>query len=204
LEADQFAPGTFIAADGTLSQSAGILITDTTTPDLTVSGLQPGQRYLYRVRALRETEPSVTQPARVAQTTAIFRLIDQWRNAVFAGLLHDPRSALTADYDGDGISNGAEYAMGRDALRPDIGADPLVYEQDGYLHLSYRRPELIEDVAITPQATGTLTLNGWSSAAIVPVSVSAPDAFGIQTVIVRDSVPISSSERRFLRVRYDF
>lgn len=203
-QADDFAPGSLIAADGTPDQEEGILVEDPLASDILVSGLQPGQRYLYRVRALRDSEPSVTQPARTAQTTAVFRLIDQWRNAVFAGLLGDPRSALDADFDGDGIINAVEYSTGRDPLTPELLPEAVFHLQDGYLHLTFRRPALMEDVVITPQASSSMTAAGWSSSEVVHVSTSEPDAFGIQTVTVRDSIPLSGAVRRFLRLHFDF
>ncbi|TDU69254.1 hypothetical protein EI77_02902 [Prosthecobacter fusiformis] len=202
---DAFAPGTLISAAGVGGQAEGILVEDGWASEYPISGLPVGQTYLYRVRALRGTELSAVQPpvqVTIAPQTPAQSLED-WRLAWFASELQDPATLPENDYDQDGVTNIAEYAMGLNPREPDAWlSQPRCTLQSGYLCLTYRRRANMENVQIVPLASGDLA--AWNSQGLVTLSISSPDEEGIETVIVRDAVLQSSRSRRFMRLGLDF
>jgi autotransporter-associated beta strand protein len=119
--------------------------------------------------------------------------------------LSGANAALTADPDGDGLSNLAEYAFGRDPNATDGGAlaqtQIVTVAGSKYLALSYTRPagaNAATDITYTPQRTTDLAVP-WSSADIVVQSI-APGPGTLETVTVRSTHPMNTMTKEFLRV----
>ena len=116
------------------------------------------------------------------------RFGDDFENPAIAG--------AEVDADGDGLGNLLEYAT---------DSDPLLYTGDAitfgmtevgglrYLSVTVRRNPAATDVTLSVE--GGDELSSWSPGGLVTVT-STPTL-----LIVRDSVPISTGEKRFLRVK---
>ena len=101
---------------------------------------------------------------------------------------------------GDGIPNLVKYALG---LNPTlVAANPVTMSQvvvngSTYLQLSVNRNSAVANVTIDGLSTGTLTdPNSWSTGTTVIVT-NTPSVF-----TVRDSLPIESNSKRFLKLRF--
>ena len=110
-------------------------------------------------------------------------------------------TTATGDPDGDGIANLVEYTLG---LAPTVSnANPNSLSQvtvsgSTYLQLSVNRNPAVTNVTIEGLSAGTLTdANAWSTATTVNDPSNTTSVF-----TVRDSVPISTTSKRFLRLRF--
>lgn len=115
-------------------------------------------------------------------------------NAVpFAQL--DPQN----DPDADGLPNLLEYALGLDPMRSDnaaaLVASPMEHANNTYLSLLIPMNPDAEDVALTIEVSSDLVT--WFSGP-AHTTVVADTA---ESRLVRDNTPLSSSPRRFMRVR---
>ena len=107
----------------------------------------------------------------------------------------------SADPDGDGLLNLVEYALG---LTPSVSnANPITLSQvtvngSSYLQLSVSRDPSVTNVLFEGLSAGTLTdANAWSAATTVNDPNNTTSVF-----TVRDSVPMSTTGSRFLRLRF--
>jgi hypothetical protein len=197
-QASNFAPGTFISATGVGGQSAGIQINSATTTALTITGLVPNQNYVYRVRAKRGTE----QSASIGQTfvTTLATDFAFWRETYFPTALGNPAiSGPNADPDGDGQSNLLEYALGSHPLIASTAGLPSFSYHGAYLRMTFLRRVNAPDVIYQPQSSGSLT-SGFGPD-VTEISASAPDAEGLQIVVVEDNVAMTEAPQRFMRLR---
>jgi hypothetical protein len=104
-------------------------------------------------------------------------------------------SSPHADPDGDGAANFLEYALGGDPLAADPGILPALLLRNGHLALGFERigaPDLIYELLVSDDPTGFSWQSIWSSTG----SANVPGF-----VIVDDSPPSPSPERRFLRLK---
>ena len=106
----------------------------------------------------------------------------------------------TGDPDGDGVANLIEYALG---LNPTlVSANPVTFSQvnvngSTYLQLSVNRNPAVTNVTIEGLSAGTLSSSTvWSTSDTVIVT-DTPSVF-----TVRDNVPVSTTGKRFLRLRF--
>ena len=118
-----------------------------------------------------------------------------WRDLHFsaseqsAGLAAD-----AADPDGDGLTNLAEYALGRD---PRAFSAPLVPTRDGDgLSILFTRPANLLDVSYGAESSDDLT--HWSPVPL-EVLVTGP----VETVRARDPLTTGDPFRRMLRLRFE-
>ena len=126
----------------------------------------------------------------------------QWFSAAESAI-----SGINSDADGDGLSNGIEYALGRNPRAPDA-SDVLTsaLEMDGaagpFLTISFRRSLSIQSTTTTPEILGTLGgtwLSGNSNLLQVGTTVNVGD--GSETLKYRDTLPVGSSPQRFIRLK---
>jgi hypothetical protein len=124
---------------------------------------------------------------------------DQWHDLSFAGGLANPAGLMLADPDQDGVRNLLEYAFGTqpgNASPSPIAVDTATIGQDTYLRLSITRSPAAAWLTWVVEATSDLANPAsWSSSGLV-VEVNTPSQ-----LTVRDSVPVSSGVRRFMRLR---
>lgn len=196
---DGFAPGTLIHASGAGGHDQGFAIADPWATDFAIRGLQPGQSYRYRVRAMRGSEASEVQNSILATLPSepAAPTFEEWRELHFAGDLENPLTLAHADFGGHGFPNLLLYALGLDPRTPPPSALlPRVLPQDGYLTLTYQRRANLPEIQVIPVGCGDPS--SWSSAGLTTLSVSEPDENGLETVVVRDAFPIASKNRRFM------
>ncbi len=128
---------------------------------------------------------------------------DTWRFAHFT--VHDladpARSGPSADFDGDGLPNLMEYALGGDPKTADAPTHTThVSLIAGHLTLDYTRPNSITDVSYTVEWSNDLKTWSTGNTIIEPVSSTInPD--NTITVTNRAMALLSASQRQFLRLR---
>lgn len=121
-------------------------------------------------------------------------------------------AADSADPDGDGLSNLLEYALGSGPRAPSPSASPIVALEDGFLVLRFTRTPAHPDVVLSVEASTDFTdptrwsLIAQSAGGAETISngasaVTETDAGPLTAVRVRDVLPITSGQRRFLRLR---
>ncbi len=132
-------------------------------------------------------------------------LINAWGAA--EGLVGE-EAALTADPDGDGLSNLVEYALGLDPQSPDplpaarLEPDNVVtYAEPSppaahRLTLRFTRPAGREGVLYRVKVSSDL--KDWQD--ISPLSVESGPEAGMESVIARDPVSTAGGGRRFMRL----
>jgi hypothetical protein len=115
-------------------------------------------------------------------------------------------SGPTADANNDGVTNLQAYASGLDAWTPATAANggrPDAQVQGGYLTVTFTRLKTATDVTCIPEVSADLSISSWNSGAgfTTQVGVISLDSRREQ-VTVRDNVPVSTTPRRFMRVRF--
>ena len=147
--------------------------------------------------------PGYTVAASPADTATVtladLPLYDAWLSG-FA-FAQGANKTATGDPDGDGIANVIEYALG---LAPTVAnANPITLSEvtvngNTYLQLSVSRNPAVTNVSIEGLSAGTLTdANAWSNATTVNDPNNTTSVF-----TVRDSVPIITADKRFLRLGF--
>jgi hypothetical protein len=109
-----------------------------------------------------------------------------------AGDLDDP--------DRDGIANLLEYALGLDPNHSSASGVPAGSTSGGYLTLTFNRQKSATDITYSVEATGDLGSSWnriWSSSSVPYGGGSNPS----QQVTVQDTVPVSGSPKRFMRLK---
>jgi len=130
-----------------------------------------------------------------------------WQNQYFAA--NDPNRAFDADPNLDGEENLFEYYTGSNPTLADVSRAPFstIADLSGteYLTLSFVRANWVNDVTARVEATGDLVSGPWTQinpadpTYLVGVQDNVP-AFGLQTVTVRDLLPMGI-DPRFMRLR---
>ena len=118
-----------------------------------------------------------------------------WRDAHFTT---DEKSAgladATADPDGDGLTNLAEYALGTDPQK--FSPPPIAILDASGLTLSFTRPTNLPDVTYIAESSDGLAT--WS-----PVPLEVLETGIVETVRARDPLTTGEPSRRFLRLRFE-
>jgi alpha-tubulin suppressor-like RCC1 family protein len=148
--------------------------------------------------------------SRVSQVIPVFceppRSFNEWKSARFAA--SGVPVALTdglADADADDLCNLLEYALHRNPLVPE--ASPPVerktvrHQGVDYLALSYERIKGATDLRDVVEVSGNL--GPWQSGPAATVMVGIVDHGDTETVTVRDTTPVTSAVRRFIRLKVE-
>jgi hypothetical protein len=104
------------------------------------------------------------------------------------------------DPDRDGVANLLEYALGLDPNQSSVSGAPLCSTSGGYLTLTFNRQKIATDITYGVKATGDLGFSWtqiWSSSSVPYGGGSNPS----QQVTVQDTVPVSESPKRFMRLK---
>ncbi len=120
---------------------------------------------------------------------------DDWRFQNFGGAANSPAAADAADFEGDGIANLVEFALGLSPLLPDFSALPAPVLSGGFLTLSYVPNTLATDVTFTVESSTDLT--SWGTADVDAVTIGAPPG----GFTFRYKHPPGQSPGAFLRLR---
>ena len=129
-----------------------------------------------------------------------------WQTLYFtAAQIADPLiSGADADPDEDGLSNLREFAHGLNPLGVNTAETVSVSSaNDGaagpFLTLRYRRSLSAQNVQFHVDSTDIP--ESWMFDASMPLGAPVNNGDGSETVTMRDVIPTSSAERRFLRLR---
>jgi hypothetical protein len=128
-----------------------------------------------------------------------------WRSVKFTTteLSNDTISGDLADPDGDGLVNLLEFALNLPPKTSGLIGGPtlstLTLNNDSYLTLTFRRQLVAPELTYLPETSGTLTADWAGDAVLVGNPISNSD--GTETVTYRDSVPITSAAKRFMRLK---
>lgn len=198
-----FLPGFFYGEDGASGQAMGIRVENPFAEDLSISGLDRMTSYRVRVRSFGEGPAyDESMALNVASLTTVYGPgleFWDWQTETFGAQAGDPLIAGSdADPDGDGVSNLLEYALGMNALQADAHLLPKADLSGPYLSLTYKRRHNVSGVFYEPAASDDL--GDWFPEETVEKSISAPDANGMETVVIEDLFPKGTFPKRFLKV----
>jgi hypothetical protein len=128
---------------------------------------------------------------------------DAWRFTHFTTeeLTDIAVSGDSADPDSDGLPNLLEYALGAAPKSSDsVTHTPMAGMEEGYLTLSYTRPNTVTDITYSTEWSPDLST--WSSGGGVVETVSSTDnGNGTTTVVTRSAAALADTPRQFLRLR---
>lgn len=120
--------------------------------------------------------------------------VDNWRVTNFGSDANTPSLAGDgADFDGDGLKNLAEYAMGKNPKVANAPQAPA--NESGMLSLTYTRNLAATDVTLTPQWSDDL--GAWNTSSITEEILS--EVGNIRTV--KAKVAIGANPKKFLRMQ---
>jgi len=127
--------------------------------------------------------------------------VQNWRQTHFATAGNSGTAANTADPDGDGISNLAEYALNLPPLVPNVPGSKIVLDQalvagKKHLRLSITKNPAATDVIFTVEVT-----NDFSNPASWTSVGTTIETNTSTSLVVRDSLPLGTSPNRYMRLR---
>jgi hypothetical protein len=109
----------------------------------------------------------------------------------------------TADDDGDGLPDLAEYAFGSSPVTASPDAVPVASivqsGPDQFLAISYTQPNAVTDLNYFVEVSGDLQT--WNSGGTFTTLVSDTDLDGSHRFTYRDNAPQATNPQRFIRVR---
>ena len=128
---------------------------------------------------------------------------DPWENTYGLNPA-DPADAVL-DADGDALDNRLEYALGSHPRVASPSALPVreTVEVSGTGYAAFRFVRLKNPVTATlvPEISTTLEASGWQGGPGALVNVSITDQGTTESVLVRDTGPLSTRRRLFFRLR---
>lgn len=123
--------------------------------------------------------------------------LENWRMDHFGDAAGTPAAADTADWDGDGILNLLEYAIGLDPRTADAGGLPAAGKSGGYLTLSFVPNAAATDVSYVVESSTDLVT--WGTLDVEDVTGPNPMPPGQRTY--RYAHPLAQGGNAFLRLR---
>ncbi|MEY4244123.1 MAG: hypothetical protein RLZZ245_1708, partial [Verrucomicrobiota bacterium] len=119
-----------------------------------------------------------------------------WVAATFSTLqLAGGEAEATADPDGDGLVNLAEYALGSDPYS--FTQQPQVSRTADSFSITFQRPRMLED--LTYHAEVSSNLRDWTGLSLEVLSVDSDR----ETVRGNYSIPSDGPVRSFIRLRFE-
>ena len=150
------------------------------------------------VTLLLSSSPAFNPGTNTSATVTIHdKPADEWRIAEFGAAANTPAASDAGDWDGDGITNLFEYALGFDPKTPNASGLPVPLAMDGYLTISYAPNAAAVDVDFVVE--GSADLVHWSTANVEAVSIANPQPPNLVTY--RYNQPMALVPEAFLRVR---
>ncbi|MCC5842309.1 MAG: exo-alpha-sialidase [Opitutales bacterium] len=128
---------------------------------------------------------------------------DAWALEAFPEGTSEEARGPFFDFDGDGLVNIIEYALGTDPSEASRhpGVEIVQIEGGAYLQLQWTRPNDRSGITLYGEVSADLSPDSWTSDAMavsVVITQAGPEE---ETVTIRDLTPISASTPRFLRLR---
>jgi hypothetical protein len=159
-----------------------------TSASYTDATLSPGTTYYYVVSAVG----SVLESPDSAELATTFSALQAWRLAAFGTSSNSGNASDTYDFDGDGVPNLLEYALGTSPTQAASMSTPVSGASGNRLTLTFLRA--VNGVTYIAEASPDLA--SWTTIATNPGSVG-------QNVTVSDTVdlPAGNPPQRFLRLR---
>jgi Glycosyl hydrolase family 26 len=163
----------------------------------TATGLAPASATWFRVRALHGADDSLpTDPMNILT----WSLFQQWKNDTLGNFAAPDHG----DDDHDGMNTLLEYILGASPLSDSSAQLPtqgiVNVSNEDYLALTFRRLTGSHGATMIVEANDSLLPGNWMP---TPVSFSQPvdNGDGTETITFRDTVPIRSAPKRFMRLR---
>ncbi len=137
------------------------------------------------------------------------RPVDAWRSSYFGPEADSARAQPAADFDGDGVANLIEYALGGDPTLPDPRILPVAsLPGDRHLHFDFSRSLVASGIGLDVTASASLRSDDWDPIATWRESSGWMYVTGAQVtedpstgeVRITDPVSISDTDRRFIRL----
>jgi len=155
----------------------------------------PAGRYVLQVFKPLARAVSESETYALAFDFSPFTALESWRNDYFHTTASTGIAADQNDFDGDGLPNLVEYALGTDPVIASQAASAGTVEADGpnsYLTLTVNRVEVKPGVTYIVETGNDLA--GWSQDVTVLENTPA-------RLKVRDNTPLGTGIKRFMRLR---
>ena len=195
--ADDRSPGATLSS--TWSQISGPAVVEFSNPSLeSVTAMFPAPgEYAIRLTA-NDGEFTGSDVLAVEVVAPPF---ETWRAAEFtAAELADPAiSGASADPDGDGIRNDAEYFFGSDPNSAGSAQRTVASIVGGRLQIEWTQRTQVPDMVAVPERADRLEGPWFSAAELFEKSAEAQG--GLTNVAVRERLPLSGRGQGFLRLR---
>jgi hypothetical protein len=173
-----------------------------------VTGLSASNTYYYRVVA---ASVSGTNYGDILSFTTANAPIENWKALQFGANAGNPAiSGDTVVSNKAGITNLMAYALGLSASSAAVSGLPVAgtvaYSGSNYLKLVFPQNSSATDIVYTVEGTTNLSGSNWSAVSTCVNGSWSPWMNGVVTQVsgtttVRDSAPITSGTRRFLRLK---
>lgn len=159
-----------------------------------LSGSAPAANYSGSVTFIGGTDIFASSPLATGSLTLLATPVEQWRYNTFGTDASTMAASDLGDWDGDGVPNLLEYALGMNALAADAASLPQAFPLNGYPAITYL--PAASDVTYTVQSSTDLI--HWDSTKIQAVAGGNPNPPG--SVTLRFNTPVANTARVFLRV----
>jgi len=120
-------------------------------------------------------------------------------NFTAAQLENQSISGMNQSPAGDGVSNLMKYALAIPPMSPAVL--PEMSQSNGYLTLKYRRNNQSPDLTFTVEASNSLIAEQWEAVTTHAPGSPSPNQGLFHEETIQDSVPITGSPNRFMRLK---